>query len=335
MSEIRMKSLQFRKERENGWLELESLVKKVEKSGLNSLTALELSRLPVLYRSALSSLSVARSISLDNHLLVYLESLVRRSYLVVYGVRDTMHRMCRRFFLSLLPQTIRLYRWATILAAAFFFSGIAAGYMTVQRDSDAFYAIVPPTLQEGRGPASSTEKLREALYYGKDKGVIEYLWAFATFLFTHNAQIGILSFSIGVVAGVPVFYLLFTNGEMLGAFASVYHQHGLSLEFWGWILPHGVTEMGAMVLCGAAGLMLAFGFISPGRRTRLQSLVLVGRTAGRIVVGALFMFFIAALIEGLFRQLVHDTAARYAMACATVALWTAYFGFVGRGEKRH
>jgi uncharacterized membrane protein SpoIIM required for sporulation len=117
---------------------------------------------------------------------------------------------------------------------------------------------------------------------------------------------------------------------MLGAMAAIYHQHGLSFEFWGWILPHGITELGAMILCGGAGLMLARAVILPGRHTRLGSLALTGRKAGIVVLGCVFMFFTASLIEGLFRQLVHDSTARYGVACLTLVVWIGFFSMVKR-----
>ena len=80
---IVLKSTEFRKGREPGWRELEALVQRVERRGTRSLTLDQLQRLPVLYRAALSSLSVARTIALDRNLLLYLENLAVRAFLVV------------------------------------------------------------------------------------------------------------------------------------------------------------------------------------------------------------------------------------------------------------
>ena len=53
---LRLKSFEFRREREKTWKELERLVARVEKSGVRALAAEQLARLPVLYRATLSSL---------------------------------------------------------------------------------------------------------------------------------------------------------------------------------------------------------------------------------------------------------------------------------------
>ena len=93
--ELVLKSSEFRKGREAGWRELEGLVTRVERRGVRSLSLDELQRLPILYRAALSSLSVARTIALDRNLLLYLESLALRAFLAVYGPRVRPARRAR------------------------------------------------------------------------------------------------------------------------------------------------------------------------------------------------------------------------------------------------
>jgi uncharacterized membrane protein SpoIIM required for sporulation len=102
------------------------------------------------------------------------------------------------------------------------------------------------------------------------------------------------------------------------------------VDIWGWLLPHGVTELSAVILCGAAGFQLAHGLVFPGARPRLDSLRERGRDAATIVVCAVLMLFVAGLIEGIFRQVVTDLTVRYAVVAATAAWWIYYFGFVGR-----
>jgi len=80
-----MSSYRFRKEREVGWIDLDKLLNKMESKGLSTLTEEELLHLPQLYSSVISSLSVARSISLDKSLLDYLENLAKRAYLACYA----------------------------------------------------------------------------------------------------------------------------------------------------------------------------------------------------------------------------------------------------------
>ena len=328
-----LKSFEFRREREAIWRELDELVTRVEKRGIRSLSAGQLSRLPLLYRATISSLSVARSISLDRNVLSYLESLAARAYFCVYGTRRQLRTVIGDFVTWRFPSLVRRF-WGPIgLAALLLLLGVLAGHLLTLGDETRFYSFVDPNMAQGRGPASSTSELR-AVLYDDSGGIASALGTFATFLFTHNARIGIMAFALGFAAGLPVFFLMFTNGLLLGAFAALYQSRGLGVDFWGWVLPHGVTELLAVILCGGAGLVLARSLVFPGRYQRLRNLARHGREAGLVVVGAVGMFFIAGLIEGIFRQTVTSVAIRYAVAAGSALFWLTYLSLAGRRRDR-
>ncbi|MEM8886000.1 MAG: stage II sporulation protein M [Planctomycetota bacterium] len=325
-----LKSFQFRKERQASWRELEKMVERIEKGGLRSLDAAELARLPVVYRSTLSALSVARSISLDRALLEYLEVLSARAYFCVYGSTTSLGGSIGDFFLRRFPVTVRRHLVPIGIAAFVMLCGVLVGWVLTARDADWFYVFVDEGLASGRNPAATTEELREPLF---DGGGGEGLGTFASFLFTHNTRVGFLAFALGFLAGVPVFVLMLMNGMMLGAFAALHSSRGLTVEFWGWILPHGFPELWAIILCGGAGLILARAIVFPGRQTRLANLARQGREAGVIVTGCIALFLVAGLVEGFFRQLVTNTAIRYVVAAAGLAILVAYFGLAGRTRE--
>ncbi|HEU4536292.1 MAG TPA: stage II sporulation protein M, partial [Polyangiaceae bacterium] len=87
----------------------------------------------------------------------------------------------------------------------------------------------------------------------------------------------------------------------------------------------------AVCISGAAGLSIGSALVFPGRHGRLEGLARRGREAGAVAVGTVALFFVAALIEGVFRQLVHAGAARAAVAAATAIAWALYFGRPARG----
>jgi uncharacterized membrane protein SpoIIM required for sporulation len=332
MSEFTLKSVQFRRERERGWAELEELVERVDRRGLESLSAAELARLPSLYRGAASSLAVAQAISLDKNLLGYLSALAGRAYLAVYRTKRPAAEAIAAFFRHRFPAAVRRYRPFVAAAAALLLLGVGVGYALTRADPERFYSFVPEQMADGRTPAASTDALRAALYQ-RPEGWAGVLGVFATFLFTHNAKLGIASFALGFAAGVPVVLLVFYNGLGLGAMAALYASRGLGAEFWAWVLPHGVTELGALVLCAAGGLALGHALVFPGRRSRLDHLKARGREVALLAIGAVAMFFAAGLIEGFFRQLVGDPTLRWAVAGVSLLLWSASFTAFGKGRE--
>lgn len=325
-----LRSVAFRKEREATWRELEQLIALVGSRGIKSLSAEQLARLPHLYRATLSSLSVARSISLDRALTEYLETLCGRAYFCVYGTRDPARSKIVEFVTWRLPAAVRRMRWQLAFATLFMVLGTLTAFFMVRADPEQFYAFVPTDYASGRDPSATTEFLRSGLY--EETSFHGALSEFAAFLFTHNAGIGLAAFALGFTLIVPAF-MMFMNGLILGAFAALYDSRGLSLDLWGWLLPHGVTELLAIVLCGAAGFTIGQAWVFPGEKLRVDNLRERGRDAGLVVLGAVGMFFIAGLIEGIFRQTVTTLEIRWAVATATALFWLWYFAMCGRGAE--
>jgi uncharacterized membrane protein SpoIIM required for sporulation len=328
MADSQLKSHVFRREREVSWRELDGLLGRAERrGGVRNLSLQEVTRLPMLYFAALSSLSVARNISLDHNLLAYLESLSSRAYLIVYGVRANFWAAIAEFFLYRLPQAARSIWPAILLSTIALLAGGIAGYGLTMDNSDWFYSFVDPELAGGRTPTASTESLRRVL---TDTAHVDELSIFSTFLFTHNARIGMLCFALGFALGVPTLFFLVQTGLMAGAFIALYDSRGLGIDIIGWLMIHGVTEFGAIILCGAAGLMLGYAIAFPGERSRIANLAHHGRRAAIVVMGAVFMLMFAGMLEGFGRQLIFETGTRLTIAGATFLIWVAYFGTVGR-----
>jgi uncharacterized membrane protein SpoIIM required for sporulation len=337
MAEFRLKSFHFRREREATWRALDDMVGRAEKRGVKTLSSTELVRLPSLYFATLSSLSVARSISLDRNVVEYLESLASRSFFLVYGSRTNLWEAIIDFFVWRLPAAVRRLRGPLAIAVLAFLAGVLAGYVLTAANADWYYSFIDEDLAGGRTPTASTEYLRKGLF-DETTGDANALSFFATFLFTHNAKIGMMCFALGFAFGLPTIILLVQNGLMMGAFFALYASRGLGIELGGWIFIHGVTELLAIILCGAAGLALGGALAFPGAHSRLANLASTGRVAAQVVIGAVALLLIAGLLEGLGRQLITDTSLRYAIAATTAVAWCLYFGFAGRnrtdGDRR-
>jgi len=317
-----LKSQRFRQAREEDWRRLERLMDKAEKGSASKLTDTEILAVPVLYRSTLSALSVARETSLDQGLIDYLETLSARAYFFVYGSRATIQDRLVAFFRNDWAAAVRSLWRETLISAALMLVGALVGAWLVTQEPEWFYAFVPADLSGGRDPGASTETLRSTLS-GADGA--EGLSAFAAYLFTHNAQVALLAFALGFALCLPTCLLIIYNGATLGAFCALFASRGLGFELGGWLLIHGVTELFAVILAGAAGLRIGWSVAFPGRRLRLDAAVEAGRTAGIAMGGVVVMLMFAGLLEGFGRQLIADTGLRYAVAAATALIWGLYF----------
>src|SRR5207302_10510035 len=94
--------------------------------------------------------------------------------------------------------------------------------------------------------------------------------SFSAFLMTHNTKVSIFTFALGMTWGVGTMIMLFYNGVILGAVALDYIAAGQTKFLLGWLLPHGVIEIPAILIAGQAGLLLARTLIVWDRRTPLR-----------------------------------------------------------------
>lgn len=320
---ISLKSQRFRAERETDWRRLEELLRHLEAGRRRELSDDDVIALPVLYRSTLSSLSMARAISLDRNLLVYLESLCTRAYFFIYGSRATAGQRVAAFFRHDWPQAVQSLWRETAVAAGLGVLGTIAAYLLVMRDPGWYFAFVPRAVAGIRSPRASTADLAKTLFSSTSHH--DSLGFFAGFLFTHNAQIALFAFALGFACCLPTGFLLLYNGLMLGAFLALFVSHGLGVAAGGWLMIHGVTELFAVTLAGAAGFRLGWALSFPGQRSRLDAMAQAGRVAATAMAGVVLMLAAAGLLEGFGRQLISNTAARYGVAAASALFWGVYF----------
>ena len=320
----------LRETREAEWRRLEDLVLLCERKSPRALSDDDLMALPVLYRGALSSLSVARETSIDLELITYLETLCARAYFFLYGVRTSPAGRIRQFLGRDWPLAMQSLWRETLISIAVMLVGTLAGYLLVSSDPAWFGAFVPEGLAGGRDFAASREGLRETLYSSEDENLLA---VFAAQLFTHNSQVAIFSFALGFAFAVPTVVLILYNGAMLGAFFALFVSRGLGFELGGWLIIHGSTELFAIALAGAAGLRIGWTMVFPGEQTRLAAASRAGSQAATAMVGVVLMLLVAGLLEGLGRQLITSNGLRYGIGLFMLLFWIAYF-YTPRGTRR-
>lgn len=311
----------FRKAHEADWARLQQIVTQMEKRSIRTLSDDDLLELPALYRTTLSSLSVARDTSLDRSLITYLEGLCTRAYFQIYGVQTPALRQLSRFFGRGWPEAVRNLWRETLFCVVLTFGAALLAFLLIRGDPSWFYSVIPEGLADGRDPSASAEYLRSTLYAKKN----DWLVVFATFLFTHNSQVAIFCFALGFAFAVPTVLLILYNGLMLGAMFAIFSAKGLGFNLLGWLMIHGTTEIFAICIAGAAGIRIGMSIAFPGRASRMDSAVQAGRLAATAMVGTVIMLGVAGLLEGVGRQVVNTDQLRMLIGAAVLLGWLAYF----------
>lgn len=333
MDEISIRSARFRAEREADWIRLDEIVGRTERRGVRSLSFEDARDMAVLYRQAVNSLSVAREISLDKGLLIYLEALCARAYLAVYAPQENLAGLIRRTFWHAIPDAMRRSGIPLLLGFLAMFLGAVTGYLLFAADNTWYNTFMPGSLAGGRGITSSREDLLSVIY-GGEGSAIDHLASFAAYLFSHNTQIAIFAFALGVFVCLPSAMLAAYNGLILGVFVGLHVDRGIGYDIFAWLSIHGVTELSAICIATAGGFRLGLAVLFPGRRSRRSALRHEGRDAVLLAIMAAIMLLVAGLLEGFGRQMIQDPEIRIAVGWGMGALWLSYVLFAGHPPAR-
>lgn len=323
----------FVEERSKSWQELEQLLERAHSSGVQSLDLRALGvdgarRLGKLYRAVSGDLVRARTEVVDASITDYLNDLVARSYALVYAAEEgSRFGALFRFFASGYPALVRAEAPMMFLSAFLLFGGAGLGGVVYAIDPDARGVLIP----EQHAEMTPDERIaEEEMGDGHASGEAAQ---FSSFLFTHNIQVTFMVFALGITAGIGTAALLFANGVPLGALAVEYHQSGDGVFFWAWILPHGIPELTAIVVAGAAGLILARGMLAPGRRRLKDALTHEARRAARLVVGTMPVLILAGVIEGTISQMHAPGMPYWAKLVFAAIVGVALYAWLLRAGK--
>jgi len=279
------------------WVALERLLDVAERDGLKKLSLGDARTLSRLYRAASSDLLWVRARAGSAEVSGYLNDLVGRAYAITYPGKKVRLRDMGRFLTRGFPDLMAT-EWRAVLASMLvFWAGFGFGWVGMLFDPEAAPYLVPEQ-HRALDPVKRAEQEARS-----DGATVEEQAAFASFLFTHNIQVAFLAFALGITAGIGTVIMLFSNGVLLGALAWVYASKGLLGWFWAWILPHGVPEITAICIAGAAGFLLARGQVAPKGLSRRVALKREAIAAVKLLLGTLALFILAGLIEGTISQI--------------------------------
>jgi uncharacterized membrane protein SpoIIM required for sporulation len=127
--------------------------------------------------------------------------------------------------------------------------------------------------------------------------------------------------------------MLFTNGIMVGAVAVDYIRAGQTKFLLGWLLPHGVIEIPAILIAGQAGLLLALALIGWGNRLPLRArLRAISPDVVTLIFGVALLLVWAGFVEAFLSQ-YHEPiipySAKIAFGMVELGLLILYLGKSG------
>ncbi len=315
------------------WTELEAMLARLEAEPDLRMPLGQLQLFHQLYERTAADLAKLTTFSSEPETRRYLENLVARAYGEIHETREKQRRIFPlQWFFQTWPQTFRRHIRAFYLSLAITIAGCIFGGAAIAFDPDAKPVLMPfpHLLQDPRKRVAEEEKATHDRLVG-------FKTTFSAELMTHNTKVSIFTFALGMTWGFGTILMLFYNGVILGAVAVDYIRAGETPFLLGWLMPHGVIEIPAILIAGQAGLLLALAIIGRGNRAPLRTrLREIAGDLVTLIFGVALMLVWAGFVEAFLSQYhepVVPYAAKIAFGCVELILLCLFLSKSGAKKK--
>jgi uncharacterized membrane protein SpoIIM required for sporulation len=321
---------------ESVWAELEGVLDRLDRDPLAVMSLSAIRQFHYLYQRVSADLSQVSGFAAEAEIRRYLASLVGRAYGHIHELRERHTRFSPiRWFFEAFPMTFRRHLSAFAISVALTLLGIVVGGALLAIDRDAKAVIMPFSHLNG-DPA---ERVAQEERAGKEEDRLSGAKAsFSAMLMTHNIQVSVTVFALGFTWGLGTILLLFYNGVIIGAVAFDYMAAGQTQFLLGWLMPHGVVEIPAVMIGGQAGLLLAGALLGRGRRIPLRTRFRrISPDIVTLLAGLAIMLVWAGIVEAFFSQ-YHQPVVPYGVKIAfgivELAGLSLFLGLCGKSPKK-
>lgn len=206
-----------------------------------------------------------------------------------------------RWFTHEFPRAFRRQFGAFVLSVIITIVGMLFGGFAVALDEEAKEAVLPGQFANHLGDPARRVAEEEKVKKDDRKGAMRS--TFAGMLMANNISVSIRAVAFGMTWGIGTMILLFYNGVILGLVAVDYILAGQVVFLLGWLLPHGVIEIPAVLIAGQGGLVLGQALIGRGNRAPLRDrLRAVSGDVMTLIGGVAVMLVWAGLVESFLSQ---------------------------------
>ncbi len=306
-----MKEDKFIKDNARLWESFENTLKRIKSKGFKAFESNELDEFIANYNRICGHLSYSRTYFGGTTTAVYLNNLVASAHNYIYTTKTSRVKELLLFLFKGFPYLVKVNTTLFTVSFSLFMIGFLISFGYTLASPDNAIAFIPQNVIDSVNFDG-----------GNGEGMGGSLMS--SFIFTNNIKVGFAAFALGITLGLGTSYVLIFNGFMLGSIAALAFHANANLKFWSLILPHGILELFAIFVCGAAGLMLGYSLINPGEFSRKDSLILRGKTSLRLVLGTIPIFVIAGLIEGFVTPSSLSAIGKLVFAGITLVLLAVY-----------
>jgi uncharacterized membrane protein SpoIIM required for sporulation len=221
----------------------------------------------------------------------YLNGLASRIYLNIYQNKKEESSRITRFWKTELPLVVRKHHRILLYAFIIFTSFAVMAAFSASNDETFVRGVLGDQYVD-----MTEENIARKDPFGVYKG--DDSWSMFLEIALNNIRVSFLCFVAGFLLSIGTVWILFKNGVMVGAFQYMFFAKGLGWDSVLVIWIHGTLEISAIIIAGAAGLILGNSILFPGTHKRVDSLKQGGKDGIKFMIGLMPIFLAAAFLEG-------------------------------------
>ena len=221
----------------------------------------------------------------------YLNGLASKFHQSIYKNKTEKGNRFITFWKYELPLLFKKHQKPLFYAFTFFMVFCLIGLLSAKYDDNFVRLIMGDAYVD-----KTNANIAKGDPFGVYKSESEWMMFFQ--IAVNNIYVSLVTFVAGIFFSIGSIYLLFRNGLMLGAFQYYFFSKGLCMKSVLVIWIHGTLEISAIVIAGAAGLVLGNSLLFPKTFKRMVSLKQGAIDGMKIAVGLVPIFITAAFFEG-------------------------------------
>lgn len=280
---VSMREVAFIKQNKEKWLNFEKTIYNNQFKNPDELSSL--------YIQLMNDLAYAQTYYPKSKTISYLNQLASSAFQRIYRTKREKTNRFVSFWKTEVPLIVYQFRRYVLYAFLIFGAFVAIGAISAAND-DSFVRLilgdhyVNTTLE-------NIEKGDPVAIYKSGSN-----WGSFIGITINNLYVGIKSFVLGVFGGLGTGYVLMVNGIMLGSFQYFFQEQGVLWESVRGIWIHGAMEIFAIVIEGAAGLLLGASILFPKTYSRKTSFKMGLKNGIKILISTFPFTFAAGFLEG-------------------------------------
>lgn len=277
-----MREVAFLRQNSDKWKSFEALLKNPKKESADTIADL--------YIKISNDLAYAQSNYPDSKTTAYLNELAIKAHNTLYRNKRADLRTIIDFWKKDIPEIFSRRQKELLVSFLIFSVAITIGAAsTILEDSFVRSILgdryVNMTIQniENQDPL--------AVY--KDEHAMNMFLGITI----NNIRVSFIAFVAGLITSIGTGLILFNNGIMVGSFMTFFAQNALLKEAILVVFIHGTLELSAIVIAGAAGLVMGNSFLFPGTFSRYEAFLKGSKEGAKMVVALVPVFILAGFLE--------------------------------------